>query len=144
MCTKGLIRDTKVLFEKRLAKEVKVNPKSFHSYVRSKQKVKEVIGPLQGIDGELIDDGKDMAEVLNDYFVSVFTEESTTLVPDSLCMKSSVLIRDVDFSVSVVSKKLKGLNSNKVPGPYGIHQTCSDSTRMTRLDSDSSHFFADS
>ena len=128
--TKGLIRDTKVLFEKRLAKEVKINPKSFHSYVRSKQKVKEVVGPLQGIDGELIDGGKDMAEVLNDYFVSVFTEESTVLVPDSLCTKSSVLIRDVDFSVDVVSKKLKGLNSNKAPGPDSIHpivlRECSD------------------
>ena len=107
-----------------------INPKSFHSYVRSKQKVKEVVGPLQGIDGELIDGGKDMAEVLNDYFVSVFTEESTVLVPDSLCTKSSVLIRDVDFSVDVVSKKLKGLNSNKAPGPDSIHpivlRECSD------------------
>lgn len=32
---KDLVKDTKNSFEKQLAKEVKVNPKSFHAYVRN-------------------------------------------------------------------------------------------------------------
>ncbi|KAJ8029850.1 hypothetical protein HOLleu_29360 [Holothuria leucospilota] len=47
LLVKNLVIDTKAKFEKQLAKEVKVNPKSFHAYVRSKQKVKEGVGPLQ-------------------------------------------------------------------------------------------------
>ncbi|KAJ8026661.1 hypothetical protein HOLleu_31563 [Holothuria leucospilota] len=49
LLVKNLVIDTKAKFEKQLAKEVKVNPKSFQAYVRSKQKVKEGVGPLQGI-----------------------------------------------------------------------------------------------
>ena len=36
-------------------------------------------------------------------------------------MHSPVSIKDVDFSVDVVYKKLKGLKSNKAPGPDNIH-----------------------
>ena len=53
LLVKNLVNDTKNGFEKKLAREVKVNPKSFHAYVRSKQGVKEgrPIGPLQGSEG---------------------------------------------------------------------------------------------
>ena len=69
-----------------MAKEVKVNPKSFHAYVRSKQKVKEGIGPLEGIRGALVSDHQEMANLLNDYFVSVFTNESPVV---GICDASS-------------------------------------------------------
>ena len=48
LLVKDLVKDTKAKFERKLAKEVKVNPKAFHAYVRSKQKVKEGVGPLHG------------------------------------------------------------------------------------------------
>ena len=48
------MKDTKAKFERKLAKEVKVNPKAFHAYVRSKQKVKEGVGPLKGKRGTVI------------------------------------------------------------------------------------------
>ena len=63
----------KVGFEKRLARNVKANPKAFHSYVRSKQKAKDIVGPLVGNDGTIVSSSKDMADLLNNYFASVFT-----------------------------------------------------------------------
>jgi hypothetical protein len=33
-------------FERKLAKDIKVNPKSFYAYVRSKTKVRDAVGPL--------------------------------------------------------------------------------------------------
>jgi len=40
----------KQTFERKLGMDIKSNPKSFYAYVRSKTKVKEVVGPLK--DGE--------------------------------------------------------------------------------------------
>ncbi|KAJ8042255.1 LINE-1 reverse transcriptase-like [Holothuria leucospilota] len=120
LLVKNLVIDTKAKFEKQLAKEVKVNPKSFHAYVRSKQKVKEGVGPLQGNEGTLVTDHQDMANLLNDYFVSVFTKESSVL---GTCRDSdnSSLVSDVVFSEELVCNKLKSLKASKAPGPDGIH-----------------------
>ena len=117
---KDLVRDTKANFERKLAKEVKVNPKSFHAYVRSKQKIKEGVGPLEGIRGTLVSDHQDMANLLNDYFVSVFTKESPL---EGICgdSSSSFYMDDVVFSEELVCNKLRSLKASKSPGPDGIH-----------------------
>ena len=129
LLVKDLVKDTKAKFEKRLAKEVKVNPKSFHAYVRSRQKVNEGVGPFQGNEGVLVSDHQDMANLLNDYFVSVFTKESSVL-GFSTGSTSSFCMDDVVFSKDLVFDKLRSLKANKSPGPDGIHPAilheCSD------------------
>ena len=55
--------------------------KSFHAYVRSKQKVRDKVGPLENNRGKIISDGFQMAEVLNEYFSSVFTTEDISSRP---------------------------------------------------------------
>ena len=62
-------------FERKLAKDIKSNPKSFYAYVRSKTKVKEVVGPLRDTSNQLVSDNEVMCEILNEYFGSVFTSE---------------------------------------------------------------------
>ena len=49
-------RKAKKQFEKKLAKDIRSNPKSFYAYVRSKKKVKEVVGPLKDKNGQLASD----------------------------------------------------------------------------------------
>ena len=39
-------RKAKKKFEKRLVKSIKSNPRSFHSYVRSKLHIKDAVGPV--------------------------------------------------------------------------------------------------
>ena len=46
---------------------------NFYVYLRSKQKVREKVGSLENNNGNLTSDGVQMAEVLNEYFSSVFT-----------------------------------------------------------------------
>ena len=54
---------------------IKQDSKSFFAYIRSKQKVKDVVGPLKDNVGLVITKGKEMADALNIYFSSVFTLE---------------------------------------------------------------------
>ena len=71
---------------------------SFYSYVRSKQKVRYKVGPLENNSGNLISDGFQMAEVLNEYFSSVFTTE------DHNCPKS-VHIGQLFVTPEMISKE---------------------------------------
>ena len=69
------IRKCKRTVEKKLAGNIKNDNKSFYAYVRSKQKVRDKVGPLKNNRGNIISDGFQIAEVLNEYFCSVFTTE---------------------------------------------------------------------
>ena len=69
------IRKSKRTFEKKLAGNIKKYSKSFYAYVRSKQNVRDKVGPLVNNRGNIISEGFQMAEVLNEYFSSVFTTE---------------------------------------------------------------------
>src|SRR5664279_747134 len=69
------IQKAKRKFERCMAKDVKSNPRSFYAYVRSKTKVKEIVGPLRKYDGNYVSDNEEIGNVLNDYFGSVFTDE---------------------------------------------------------------------
>ena len=89
--------------------------------MRSKQRSKNVVGPLLGVDGNLVSRSKDMAELLNGYFVSVFTNEEEVSDCCHVPVKSDLILSEVDFSVDAVLKKLHHINPNKAPGPDGIH-----------------------
>ena len=66
------IRKFKRTFEKKLAGNIKNYSKIFYVYVRSKQKVQDKVGPLENNMGNIISDGFQMVEVLNEYLSSVF------------------------------------------------------------------------
>ncbi|GAB0204372.1 mitochondrial enolase superfamily member 1 [Grus japonensis] len=67
------VRKTKALVEISLARDVKDNKKSFYRYVSDKGRTRENVGPLQNETGDLVTQDREKAEVLNDFFVSVFT-----------------------------------------------------------------------
>ena len=75
------IRKSKRTLEKKLAGNKKKCRKSLYAYVRSKQKVRDTVGPLEDISGNTISDAFQMAEVLNEYFSSVFTTEDISSLP---------------------------------------------------------------
>ena len=59
-----------------LKRRIKSNPRSFYAYVRSKTKVKEVVGPLKDSNDQFVSDNEVMCVILDDYFGSVFTSEN--------------------------------------------------------------------
>ena len=64
-----------------MAGNIKNYSKSFYAYVRSKQKVRDKVRPLENNRGNIISDGFQMAEVLNEYFRSVFTTDDISSLP---------------------------------------------------------------
>ena len=64
-----------------MAKNRKKNSKGFYSYIKKKTKNKVTIGPLK--DGEQnVTDSEEMANLLNKWYCSVFTEENLAIIPN--------------------------------------------------------------
>ena len=75
------VRKSKRNFEHKLAQNIKSDSKSFYGYVRSKQNVRDKVGPLEDNFGNIVTQGFLMAEELNMHFISVFTREDTSSLP---------------------------------------------------------------
>ncbi|GAB0206222.1 mitochondrial enolase superfamily member 1 [Grus japonensis] len=69
------VRKAKALMEISLARDVKDNKKSFYRYVSEKRRTRENVGPLWNETGDLVTQDMEKAEVLNDFFASVFTSK---------------------------------------------------------------------
>ncbi|GAB0179039.1 mitochondrial enolase superfamily member 1 [Grus japonensis] len=67
------VRKAKALIEIILARDVKDNKKSFYRYVSEQRRMRENVGPLWNETGNLVTQDMEKAEVLNDFFASVFT-----------------------------------------------------------------------
>ncbi|KFQ53833.1 hypothetical protein N334_03108, partial [Pelecanus crispus] len=67
------VRKAKARMDLNLARDVKNNKKGFYRYINQKRKVKESIPILMNKKGKLISTDKEKAEVLNNFFASVFT-----------------------------------------------------------------------
>ncbi len=79
-----LIRKSKRDHGKRIAREAKPNPKKFFfTYIRTKNNIKNNIGPIANESGVLTQDTKQMAEILNTNFSSICTIENPETVPES-------------------------------------------------------------
>ena len=83
------IRKAKVQVELNLARDVK-NNKTFYRYIGQKRQAKTGVPSLVNLKGELASTDKEKAEVLNEFFASVFTggqDSSLSHIPE-LCPPS--------------------------------------------------------
>ena len=58
------IKKLSIVLKKKLASNIKTDPKTFYAYVRSKSKTKTSVGPLKNGDGVLNSDDLEMREIL--------------------------------------------------------------------------------
>ncbi|KFP11766.1 hypothetical protein Z169_02376, partial [Egretta garzetta] len=72
LCRNG-VRKAKAQLELNLARDAKNNKKGFYRYISRKRMVKESVPPLMSKTGRLVTADEEKAEVLNDFFASVFT-----------------------------------------------------------------------
>jgi hypothetical protein len=114
-------------FEKKLAKDIKSNPKSFYAYVRSKSATKSKVSPLKDSQGNIVIEDIEICNVLNQYFSSVFTKENSNcsdedfpVLQDLFTGNPNDVLQNVDITVEAVWNKLKKLSANKAPGVDGM------------------------
>ncbi len=67
---------------KTLQKKINEDTKLFWKYVRSKSKTKITINELEDENGNPTSDSQEKARLLNRYFISVFTNEDTSNIPN--------------------------------------------------------------
>ena len=81
--TSNKIRNAKRKLERDLVNDKDKNNRKFTRYVKSKTKSKTTIGPILTADKKLLTDEKEMAEELNKFFSSVFTQEDLQQIPEA-------------------------------------------------------------
>ena len=118
--TKATIK-AKKKFEKSIADSVKDNPKSFWGYVRSKTKARSGVSDLKNENGDLVYSDEDKANILNDFFASVFIRENTRDIPDFDKRYNGMPVTEINVTKDKVLKDLKSLNVSKSMGPDGCH-----------------------
>ena len=115
---KKQILKSKLSYEKEIAKNSKVNPKAFYAYIGGKRSNRTGVGPLQDNDGKIITDDGLQAQMLNNYYASVFEEELAE-TPHSDQWDGPKL-ETVVVTEKIVKEKLKNLKRFSAPGPDGI------------------------
>ena len=117
------VRKSKRNFELKLAQHIKSDSKSFYAYVRSKQNVRDKVGPLEDNAGDIITEGILMAEELNIHFSSVFTREYTSSLPvpeKKFNGSEGERLGQLVVTPDVVASKMNKMKENKSPGVDGI------------------------
>lgn len=82
------------------------------------------IGPLEDPLGNIKEEDKDISEILNNFFSSVFTVEDVSNIPDpvsiSLPNQGTGMNYDININEGVVRKALREVKNNKSDGIDGI------------------------
>ena len=94
---------------------------SFYRFVNKKLSSTTGIAPLKDHSGDILFSDVEKAELLNQYFVSVFTVDDGNIPPfKSRLPSSSPGINDINTSPAAVRRVLGSLKSNSAAGPDGI------------------------
>uniref|UniRef100_A0A452IPG4 Reverse transcriptase domain-containing protein n=1 Tax=Gopherus agassizii TaxID=38772 RepID=A0A452IPG4_9SAUR len=99
---------------------IKGNQKTFYQYIRSKRKTKDRVGPLLNEEGGTVTGDLEMAEMLNDFFVSVFTEKSEGMSSIVNAYEKRVGLEE-KITKEQVKNHLEKLDACKSPGPDEMH-----------------------
>ena len=116
---KKRIQKAKLTFEKKIAKNAKQNPKAFYAYLGGKRSNRTGVGPLQDSNGNIVSDDAAQAQMLNDYYATVFEVENLP-APTQPDYAAEATIEDIEITRSMVMEELKKLKRHSAPGPDGI------------------------
>ena len=119
---KRFIKISKKLQEQHIAANCKQNPKEFFRYIREKKVLRSTIGPLQSAEGKNVTDEREMADILNNYFASVFTvEENRNALPVPPRQRVAAHLFGFEIMEDDVMHVIDKLKVCKSPGPDKIY-----------------------
>ncbi len=107
-------------FEESLAKD-KRNPKRLFAYVNSRQTVKSNIDSLRDADGSVKTNKKEIVEILNKQFASVFSKEDPLAELPEFKKRTEEVIEEVDVSQDKVKVYLEVIDPYKSQGGDGFN-----------------------
>ena len=92
---------------------------AFYKFVNGKLNTHNGIAPLTDPHGNVLTSDVDKANLLNDFFKSVFTQDNGTLphFPSRLPPNSPAKINDINITETVIKRILSKLKTNSAPGP---------------------------
>ena len=114
-----VVTAAKKKFERKLAKNIKKNPRQFYSHLNSHTKSRSQIGLLQTDQGHQVSDSQGMCDILNSFFSSVFTDEGTTNNPVPRQMCEATISPNFTLTEEMFRKKLANVK-NGATGPDKI------------------------
>jgi len=117
------MRKTKAHQELMMARDVKKNKKGFFSYINSKRKARDNVGPLLNEAGVLVMDDAEKAELLNAFFASVFSAKAGPKESQAPEVREEAYKED-DFPLvkeDCVRDGFRKLDDHKSMGPEGMH-----------------------
>ncbi|GAB0207575.1 mitochondrial enolase superfamily member 1 [Grus japonensis] len=115
------VRKAKAQTELNLARDVKDNKKSFFRYVSDKRRTRENVGPLWNETGDLVTQGMEKAEVLNEFFASVFTDKGCSHTVQVTEGRDWENAEPPTAGEDQVREYLKNLKVHKSMGPDEMH-----------------------
>ncbi|KAH0815226.1 hypothetical protein GEV33_007565 [Tenebrio molitor] len=123
-----------IIKEERIRYELKIansnNPKSFYKHVRTALGGPVKIPQVRNVDGNIVRDHTDCANIFAETFSKVFTRESVAGTPKLDFPRNTTAFTDIEFSEELVLEKLRGLDKTKSPGPdritASVLKTCAD------------------
>ncbi|GAB0206762.1 mitochondrial enolase superfamily member 1 [Grus japonensis] len=115
------VRKAKALIELNLARDVKDNKKSFYRYVSEKRRMRENVGPFRNETGDLVTQDMEKAEVLNDFFASVFTSKCSSHTAQVIEGRDGENEEPPTVGEDQVREYLRNLKVHKSMGPDEMH-----------------------
>ena len=115
--TKKLIRNRKNALERQVAKDSKLNPKRFFSFINSARRSRSSIGPLNS-NGFRVVDPKDQAELLNNHYSSVFTRCDVPLPTKEY--SGTTKLSDIEVNKVKIKDAIDHLREFSAPGPDNV------------------------
>ena len=127
---RALTRKLRKDHERKLAGDLKQNPKAFWRYANSRLHTRSHIADLREESGKVATTNQAKADLLSTFFSSVFTVEDSITGTEIDQIFEGTALEDVDVSPQRVEEKLRVLRPNSAPGPDGIHPAGFENQRV--------------
>jgi hypothetical protein len=122
---KNLVKKARKDREREIARSIKINPKSFWQYIKSKTSLKVGVSPLMKnhdvLNPDLTKTDAEKAEVLLNYFSSVYTKEPDSAVPELPQINIANTMLDLKMTEEMIKNLLYNINISKSGGEDDIH-----------------------
>ena len=114
------MRKARRRYEKGLSEDSRHNKRAFFKYINSRMTVRPEITTVKASDGTLVESDGEIAEVMVDYFNTVYTDHRGGEMPEMRDLTDQTL-EHIEITPEIVEKKLEMLNIYKSCGPDEIH-----------------------